>query len=665
MAYISAWLGFHGSRRQDKGFAVPRHVRGSLDILSWKACGRRATNLIWRGVWSVPPFRRADGMQRFIAIWITLALWRILPVAVGQTPIQPPTSAPVKVADVDAMGDVSSDGRYITYVDWATGDLAIRDLISGADRHLTNKGSWIESSEFAEYSVISPDGTSVAYAWAREGGLYDLRLVSTDGSTRKTLYAKGLPYIAPRDWSPDGTKILAWFVKPNGDREIVTVGVTDNSVAVLKKLRQRQLGLLRFDADAQFVAYDLLVNSESGEHDVHAFALADESDQSLVSTQADERLIAWRGGDKVFFSRRDGNRFELYSVGVANGLTKGEPKQVLAGADQHLVESLGLTAKGDYFYGAVDWVNELNLARLDIDDGVLRKGEQFATQVSIASTVEWSPEGRSLAWVVGLNSAFQPTSLVIRNIGSGKEKRLPLRFQGRHGYHPRWISEEELAFHGGDSEGHSTLFRIDAETGNVNETIAVNSTCHDDCAAWYWRNLETGPVVWSTDGTSIQVRKPGVGLRENLHTVSKFEAISRLRLSPDRKWLGFVVMNRENDTTRLIVLPTHEGVQRTLHEFDGIPEGYHRGGTRIVWLPDSRGLILARSSAKTGVPIELWHVPVGDGNPRRLKHSIDYPCLFGLSVHSNGQTIAYTAGRPRRYHIWKIPGFDHVDNRRP
>ena len=135
----------------------------------------------------------------------------------------------------------------------------------------------------------------------------------------------------------------------------------------------------------------------------------------------------------------------------------------------------------------MDWENEISLARLDLDERTIRKGEQIATQVSIASTTEWSPEGRTLAWVVGVNSMFQHTSLVMQNIASGKERRHSLGFKGRHGYHPRWISEDELAFHGSDS-----LFRIDAKTGEVKESIAVNSTCHDDCAAWFWKNSETG-----------------------------------------------------------------------------------------------------------------------------------------------------------------------------
>jgi tetratricopeptide (TPR) repeat protein len=43
---------------------------------------------------------------------------------------------------VDIMGAVSPDGRYLSFVDWISGDLAIRDLNSGTNRRLTNKGSW-------------------------------------------------------------------------------------------------------------------------------------------------------------------------------------------------------------------------------------------------------------------------------------------------------------------------------------------------------------------------------------------------------------------------------------------------------------------------------------------------------------------------------------------
>ncbi len=50
----------------------------------------------------------------------------------------------------------SSDGRWISYPDTKTGDLAIRDLVSGEERRLTNRG--VPEKNVATGSVVSYDG---------------------------------------------------------------------------------------------------------------------------------------------------------------------------------------------------------------------------------------------------------------------------------------------------------------------------------------------------------------------------------------------------------------------------------------------------------------------------------------------------------------------------
>ena len=114
--------------------------------------------------------------------------------------------------NVDILGAPSPDGRSLSYVDWETGDQAVRDLATGEKRRLTNKGTWLESSEFALFSTMSPDGQQVAYAWFNKDLFYDLRIVGLDGSRARVLYSnKELSYLQPEDWSPDGKHILALF----------------------------------------------------------------------------------------------------------------------------------------------------------------------------------------------------------------------------------------------------------------------------------------------------------------------------------------------------------------------------------------------------------------------------------------------------------------------
>src|SRR5262249_24291367 len=95
---------------------------------------------------------------------------------------EPRLAIPRKVwaeSGTNILGAPSPDGRFLSYVDAATGDLAIRDLGSGAGRRLThNKEN--TRGQFAYFSVISPDNKRVAYAWFNDEKFYDLRVTSVD-----------------------------------------------------------------------------------------------------------------------------------------------------------------------------------------------------------------------------------------------------------------------------------------------------------------------------------------------------------------------------------------------------------------------------------------------------------------------------------------------------
>jgi len=79
---------------------------------------------------------------------------------------------------VDLFGGISSDGKYLCFTDWDTGDLAIREMATGKNRRITDKGSWLKSQAFAIFSQWSPDGRFLAYGWFNpESGQFELRLV--------------------------------------------------------------------------------------------------------------------------------------------------------------------------------------------------------------------------------------------------------------------------------------------------------------------------------------------------------------------------------------------------------------------------------------------------------------------------------------------------------
>jgi Tol biopolymer transport system component len=125
--------------------------------------------------------------------------------------------------NVDGLGTASPDGRALSFVDWETGDLAIHDFTTGADRRLTDKGE--NSDDFAEESTISRDGTRVAYSWfARAKNRYEVRIVRLDQRgmpTPRTLYDNpDVGWIAPFDWSPDGRWLAVALSRTDNTGEI-------------------------------------------------------------------------------------------------------------------------------------------------------------------------------------------------------------------------------------------------------------------------------------------------------------------------------------------------------------------------------------------------------------------------------------------------------------
>jgi hypothetical protein len=155
-----------------------------------------------------------------------------------------PTLTVRRVLEGPFLGKVSADGRFLSFTD-DNGNVAVRDLATGRRRVLT------DNAGYAEPSILSPDGRSVAYT---SGGLW---VVGTDGSKPKVLRARGngVHHAWPVSWSPDSRHLLAEFVKTDGTFDMMLVSVEDGSAKLLKAMGRDQSPGGEFSPDGRYIAW--------------------------------------------------------------------------------------------------------------------------------------------------------------------------------------------------------------------------------------------------------------------------------------------------------------------------------------------------------------------------------------------------------------------------
>ena len=156
---------------------------------------------------------------------------------------------------VNSYGGVSPDGRYLSFTDWDTGDLAIHDFMTGQDRRLTNKGSFKVSPEYAIGSAISHDGKQVAYGWRTlnpDGEeRHEVRVIDINGGKPRVLTPKRvIDFAYVNEWSPDG-KWLAVTLVAARTGQIALISTASGGVRILKSTDWKGSSKIAFSPDGK------------------------------------------------------------------------------------------------------------------------------------------------------------------------------------------------------------------------------------------------------------------------------------------------------------------------------------------------------------------------------------------------------------------------------
>jgi Tol biopolymer transport system component len=548
--------------------------------------------------------------------------------------------------NLDFSGGPSPDGRYFTFVDWETEELAVHDLRTGEDRQLTSWRSLSDSgyAGYPEESSVSPDGKLVAYSWEAPPIWNDeLRIIGFDGSDPRVLFADEELDVHPVEWTADGTMILVSVAGlPEGPHQIGIVSVETGQLQVLVTLGQPASFELSISPDGRYVIYDVPSDEGSSEHDIFVVNVATREVRTLVEHPADDYVLGWTpdGGHILFLSDRTGT-LGAWLMPMADGRPAGPAR--LVKPEMWRIEPLGFARDGSFYYGVPMDMTDVYVAAFDPESGRLLEQPTRISQSFLGSNFYpvWSPDGRYLAYLSQRDPLDRPGTdvIVIRSMETGELRELTPGIGPLHW--PDWSPDGRSILvwnHDADNRG---LFRVSVQTGEV-ET-AVRAGPDESLMVASWRADGSSIFCWtaSAEGTRIGIRDLRSGAEQVLRYVASDEGTiwNLLAVSPDESRLAFVFKEgREGGGYSLMVLSTGGGEPRALLHFEpgaSYPQEIH-------WGPDGRHIYYVRFGGGDEY-VGLWRVPAAGGQPERLDWYEEVGAR-GMRFRPDGRRVALNRG---------------------
>lgn len=555
------------------------------------------------------------------------------------------------------LGSPSPDGKYLSYTDAETGNLATYKIATGEKQSLTNEGSINPASaKFAYYSRWSPDGKQIVYDWFNKG-IIELRIIGLDGSKPQILYRnEDVVWAQTCDWSGDGTKILAAFEK-EGRIQIAMVSTVDGSVRILKTLEKEWPKKfefsMNFSPDGNYIVYDFPQKTGSPERDIFLLSTNGEPEVTLIEHPADDHLLGWApNGKRILFASDRRGSLDAWSIHISDGKPQGTPELVKSDIGQRF-QSFGFTQEGSFYYGNEGGQNrDIYTAKLNPETGIMiAPPKSPITRFKGNNWIpDYSPDGKYLAYVTG--KRFLPRNLlIIHNLETGEEKTLSTNIHKIQKH--RWSPDcSSILFRGEDEKYNAGIYQIDIQTGTVTTLVPKYSDS---------RSLQV--IQWSGDGKSfymtrgfkstktlqIVIREIESGTEKELYRAFYPKNPNHILYSPDGKWLSLI------EGKELKIMPVEGGESRVLYKCK--QEGENLGEFR--WSPDGKYIFSVLDQPKQN-KISIWRIPIEGGEIQKVLEmsKSSHENIRQLSLHPDGQHIAFQSTSPfGNTEVWVMENF--------
>jgi Tol biopolymer transport system component len=539
------------------------------------------------------------------------------------------------------LASASADGRYLSFMDRETGDVALKDVVTGEERRVTNKGGVVKAQGTAEGTAMSPDGRRIAFVWdtwdedsVKTRQFFHLRVINADGTGERVL--RRAADLNAHAWSPDGRWIAGWVADGTDPASANRLAVWSADTGEERVLATKGLDVkrrVRFSPDGQWLAYDEAAGQ--GQPSAVYVLRAEGSTAAEVEIASDARMMGWApDGRSILFARDREGVTLLFRIPVAQGKATGSAQQIHNASS--VGEPVGLTTDGRLLYGVDNrrddgWLGSIDLGTANLGATTAQFPADKAHALMNSGGLRLSPDGRQVMWLV------LPNRIIMRSTAGERLASVtaPLKEVRR----AEWSHDSAAILAAGTgSDGKEGVYRIDPANGTA--TLLTSSLDGTGRAAF----------VPSRDGRTLYGRTPAGtlaalsldnGAVRVLH--EEFLRLPNLSLSHDGRMLAV------RSGPQLGVVDLASGAYTRL--YTRVFETDRNVMFGLAWsADDSRVVVIARDP---GTAIcELWIYPAAGGPRVSQRLPVE---MRGLSIGPDGTAAAIRVEQRRQ--IWSLENF--------
>lgn len=557
------------------------------------------------------------------------------------------------LANAESYASPSPDGRYMTFVDWSTGDVAMMEVATEESRRVTDKGTWTENGSWAEEPLFSPDGQRIAYAYGNtRAGIphrYEIRTVATSGGETSLLYRFDTPdgWAQPVDWGTPGILLEIWFsTKDMGGLALLSADGGEPRMLHELEMKGPHPHEATFSPDGRWIAYRL-----AGQ----VYLIRPDGSNRAVLDVAAEALMGWAtdGSALILHGDIDGTT-AIWSVAVDDGRQVGEPVLVKVGPPA--LTPAGQAGSRYYYTIRVD-VPRLFQSSVDLDEGRMLTPPTQVTSVmdGAASWPSWSPDGTLLAYVH--SQPDQSARIMVRSVRNGEVLELAALERARV-WNLVWDSSGSQLYYTVTYMGDENTFleSVDVDTGEREEFVldvdgalfvvpgkrkaVITRQPRDDEG----RATDGGLFLHDlATGSELLLRSYPSGLYPS----------GLLSVSPDEQTIAWVESSDDDGSTFLMAMPL-EGGEAHIVAQKSSPEHLETNyRTPIRWSADGSTIFAVTGTSDSDLPHVLNSIPVDGG----ASTTIDLPEGLYHSISPDGSKLVFVKGNVRR-EMWVLEGLD-------